>query len=388
MKPDRHEEGRALAHHDIALAFRRGVGRLRAEYRTARITRARSKIKKVQDIAANLEKAYYFTSEKGVFRLDRTGVHQVLDLAAYGIAIHGEWIFLAVYSYDYSIVVRGDRRALSESGRSFDFREIYRLQTLSTNERIHGMFCGSDALWVANTGRNTLLKVDPRKAEVVAEIPVIVDRFGRSVLFDNNHINSVSEYDGVVLFAAYRAGHRSMIGVYDGTSVTGFGYPRAGVHDIFLWNGGFLLCDTFGENTEVAGGALITQDGVFDSEFFSKPPGCIVRGLAGTVDELLIGHSHKGVRSKRFNGHGAILVARNGRVEERLGIHPAQVYQIITEDGAFAMPSPRNVDASSVKRMLMKALGEPIYCAEVSPFSRVGTAARHGAQSSPTSPRV
>lgn len=87
---------------------------------------------------------------------------------------------------------------------------------MSTNERIHQLYLGDKALWVANTGRNTLIKIDPETCHTIAELPVIVDQFGRGVLYDNNHINSVSEYGGTVLFAAYRAGDgRSMIGVYD-----------------------------------------------------------------------------------------------------------------------------------------------------------------------------
>lgn len=249
------------------------MGRVRAELATARALRSRSTCTRIQDVPVPLSGAYYFTSEKGVFRLVSTGIYQVLDVACYGIAIGGPWVFLALYSHDYAIVVRGDRRALYERGRDFGFQEIYRLQTRSSNERIHGLYLGDEALWVANTGRNTLLKVDPDGARVVAEIPVILDAFGRPVLHNNNHINSVSEYDGTVLFAAYRAGVQSMIGVYDGATVTGYGYPCVGVHDIFLTEGGFVLCDTFGANTEEAGGVLVTEKGPFDPQFFARQLG-------------------------------------------------------------------------------------------------------------------
>ena len=263
------------------------------------------------------------------------------------------------------VVVRGDRRALFESGRSFSFKVIYRLRTASSNERIHGLYWGDKALWVANTARNTLLKIDPDEARVTDEVAVILDRFDRPVLYNNNHINSVSEYGGIVMFVAYRAGEQSMIGVYDGASVTGYGYPRAGVHDIFLTETGFMLCDTFGENQQESGGALITEQGPFDPSYFKQPPGFIVRGMAGTPDEFLIGHSHKGERSKRFDGHGAILVARDGKVVDRFDVQPAQVYQIITGGGECITPRPATVDAAQLHQILRAALGEPIYEAEM-----------------------
>lgn len=346
---------------DIARATRRGLAHVRAELAAARALRSRSTRTRVQDVPVPLSRAYYFTSEKGVFRLESSGIYRVLDVACYGIAIGGPWVFLALYSHDTAIMVRGDRRALHEPGRDFAFREIYRLRTLSSNERIHGLYLGDEALWVANTGRNTLLQIDPEAAEVVAEIPVIRDRFDRPVLFNNNHINSVSEYDGTVLFAAYRAGAQSMIGVYDGATVTGFGYPCEGVHDIFLTEGGFVLCDTFGANTDEAGGMPVTEEGPLDPRFFARPPGCIVRGVAGSPDELLIGHSHKGERAQRFEGRGAILIARDGRVVGRIDVRPAQVYQIITEDGDFTVPRPRKVEADALRRMFRDALGPPIY---------------------------
>lgn len=358
---------RALAH-----SVRRGVGRACAEFSTERIFQARSDLNRVQDSSVSLRGAYYFTSEKGVFRIDITGIYRVLDVACYGIAMGGPWVFLALYCFDYAIVVRGDRWALREPGRRFRFTEIYRLKTLSSNERIHSIFLGDEALWVANTGRNTLLKVDPEEARVIAEIPIILDRFGRPVLYNNNHINSVSEYGGVVVFVAYRAGTQSMIGVLDGTRVTGYGYPRVGVHDIFLTDGGFLICDTFGAGTEAAGGVPVTEKGPMDPEFFSRPPGCIVRGIAGTGEETLIGHSHKGERALRFSGNGAILVAQNGQVVNRIDVPPAQIYQIITEEGEFVARPSAAVDAAKIRSTFQQAFGEPICEATIADYPREG----------------
>lgn len=355
---------------DVRLAAHRGLGAFRAQWRTSIALKARSDIKLVQPVGADLRRAYYFTSESGVYRVDRNGVYRVLDIPAYGIAIRGEWIFLALYSYVYSIVVRGNRKALHENGRRFDFQELFRLETLSTNERIHQVFLGDEALWVANTGRNTLVKIDPQRCRVIAELPMVVDRFDRAVLFDNHHINSVSEYGGTVLFTAYRAGFgRSLIGIYDGTSVTGFAYPREGVHDIYLSGDGFMLCDTFGPNTDAAGGILVTENGAFDPDFFETPPGCVVRGVAGTAEELLVGHSHKGTRSQRFNGHGSLLVARHGKVDDRIELPSAQVYQIVMEDGATLTPEPINVEPQHVAAKFQRVLGEPIYRANVEALS-------------------
>ena len=358
---------------DIARACRGGLSHMRAELKMSQLLRACSTFARVQDVEIPLSHAYYFTSEKGLFRLDRTGVYQILDIACYGIAIGGPWVFLSLQSHHRAMVVRGNRDALLGKNRDFAFREIYRSHITSSNNRIHGIYLGDRALWVANTGRNTLLEINPDTARVVNEIPIIQDRFDHPIVHNNNHINSVSEYGGIVLFVAYRAGTQSMIGIYDGATVTGYSYPRTGVHDIFLTETGFILCDTFGENTEQSGGVPITELGAYDPDFFAHPPGFIVRGLAGSSDELLIGHSHKGERSKRFEGHGAILVARGGKVIDRIDVRPAQVYQIISETGEFMSPLPASFEVNELHRVVQAALGEPICKANIS----VATGAEH-----------
>ena len=354
-----------MAIQDLTTAFKRGAGRFLAEYRGARVLQSCSNFRRIQATSIEIENVYYFTSERGLFRLEPDGLYQILEQPLYGIAIGGEWVFLTLFCHDYSIVVRGNRRALEESGRGFEFKEIYRLQTLSTNERIHGVFFGSGAVWVANTGRNTLLKIDPEGGCVTAELAVFLDRFDRPVLYNNNHLNSVSEYSGVVLFVAYRAGDCSLIGVTDGVSVTGYCYPRVGVHDIYLNTEGLVFCDTFGANTLTEGGAMITNAGVFDAAFFSRPPGCIVRGVTGSADELLIGHSHKGTRASRFEGLGAILHAKNGKVVGQMTTPCAQIYQIISADGSLMGPTRSNIEIQTVKELMTGCFGDPVYQAKV-----------------------
>lgn len=340
----------------------------RTQLRAARRASGRAKIEKVADVTAKLRRVYFYTSEKGVYRIDSSGVYRILEIPCYGIAINGDWVYLALFDGGYSTVVRCDRKTLTESDARPDFREIYRIPARSSNERIHQIYLGDEALWVTNTGRNTVLEIDPNDCVVQAEIPLILDRFDHPVMFDTNHINSVFRHDGVMLFTAYRAGDQSMIGIYDGESVTGYGYRNVGIHDIFLTEDGLYFCDTFGTGDPDTGGAVITPDGPLDPAFFQQPPGYIVRGLAGTQDEFLVGHSFKGTRAKRFDGRGAILVCRNKTIQGKIDVPTAQVYQIITSDGDFLMPRPAKLDLEKLHDELARTLGEPIYHAKPRPL--------------------
>jgi hypothetical protein len=315
-----------------------------------------------------LEHGYFFTSERGIYRIDQRGVRHVFKVPTYGIAFSHDTVFLTCQVDDTSFIGTGRREDLAKASGRFGIELLVRQNILASNERFHGICAGDTAVWAANTQRNTLLRIDPVRLEVVAEIPVFLDRFDRPILYDVNHVNGVSEYHGTVLFTAYRAGGQSMIGMYDGNRITGFGYGNVGVHDIYFTDDDLWLGDTFGNNTEGTGGAVVTKNGILDRAYFEQPPGVIVRGIAGTKEELLIGHSHKGERRTRFSGHGAILIARNGKVAKRIEVEPAQVYQIIREDGRVVSPPPARLTADDIRRRLEGVFGSPLYEAGVSPY--------------------
>ncbi|MBF0446776.1 MAG: hypothetical protein HQL67_01100 [Magnetococcales bacterium] len=328
----------------------------------------RSQSKKIQDIDYDLQETYLITTDRGVYRLSRDGLFLVFPYHTYGIAIHKKHLFIAILIDTVSIIVRGDKQAFFSAGLPFNFQEVYRIHTLSPTDRIHGMFMGGKSLWVANTARNTILEIDPDTLQIKAEIPILYDSFSAPVLYDQNHINGISEYHGVVLFSAPKVNKKSMIGLYDGVSVTGYEYENSGVHDVYLSEEGLFFCDTFGTNQTDSGGYLVTGESFFDKPFFDNPPGVVVRGLAGTPEEFIIGHSHKGARAKRFKGHGALLMARFGQVQKKIPIDPSQVHQIICQDGLNIKPSPDKMDAEEMRAVLKNRLGEPIYSVQVSPL--------------------
>ena len=122
-----------------------------------------------------------------------------------------------------------------------------------------------------------------------------------------------------------------------------------------------MFNDTFGENTPNEGGVPMTEAGPFDEARFLAPPGYVVRGIAGAGDELLIGHSHKGERAKRFDGKGALLVYKVGHFACRLDMPASQVYQLMREDGGTVDAPAPILAAAEISGRLKGLLGEPIY---------------------------
>ncbi len=344
----------------------RKVGR--KEWRYFRSLAVQAEYKKVGDQQLPLSQPYWVACEKGVFLLRDRKILRVVPIRCYGIAFSKTKFYLSSYYGDYTAILSGEKQALYRKGAKFNFREIYGFETTGSNQRIHQITCGQSHLWVANTGRNTLLKFDLETDTLVAEIPIFYDIFNKPILYDHNHVNSVAEYGGVVVWVAHTTDDASLIGILHDNHVTAFRYHRTGVHDIFLTENNFLFCDTFGTRETNTGGVPVDKEGPVDPEFFQKPPGKLVRGVAGDWREMVMGNSYKGARGPRFKGKGSILVLRDRTVIAEAQMPFSQTYQVCTFDGQYlkAPVSPVNVD--EVKAMFSHLLGPAHYERDVTPL--------------------
>ena len=351
MKPALREAGKAFLD-ELALQralHQRGICRLEAP------------------AATEIDGRYLVTSELGIYRLDKDGIAKVFDLPTFGIAAWRDYLYLGIQQGAYTSVLRVSRKALGKPGARLECKLVYRLRVGRTNERIHQLCASDDFVWVANTGRNTLLRIDPNADDAIEEYTVFLDRFGAPIHSDVNHINSVHSHGNCLLFVAYKIGKQSMIGILHDGQIEGYAYPRKGVHDIYLTREGFMFSDTFGENTDEKGGVPVTEKGPMDPERFAKPPGYIVRGIAGQGSEMIIGHSHKGKRAKRFEGRGALLIYRDRSFVTELTMPCSQVYQIMREDGKTLDGPDAVLDVEQVRRRISGSLGEVIYRAPATP---------------------
>ncbi|MEQ8356257.1 MAG: hypothetical protein RH942_12015 [Kiloniellaceae bacterium] len=353
--------------HSLAAASKAAAITFKSTWFSHRIERAHVSQKRVDDCKLPLDGRYFITTERGVFRIEKSGIYKVLDLPAYGISADKDYLYLALFLGSRSTLVRGRIGPFLGQDGAADLEEIYSVPLQSSNQRMHALWLGKTHLWVANTGRNSLIRLDRATLSERLEIPLFSDQFGYDLLHDVNHVNGVSEYDGTVFFSAYRAGEQSMLGYIDGHKITGFAYPNVGIHDIYLSSEGIFFCDTFGPAGSQSGGAVMTANGPFDPAYLSGEKGYVLRGLAGSPEEMLIGHSHKGKRRERFEGKGSLLLGINGRIQGEQPIAAAQVYQIMTCEGSFLSPPPEAMTAIKAHKLLATHLGDPIYEASIRP---------------------
>jgi hypothetical protein len=344
----------------MAAAGRRVAGALRRILGWSRRPTPRAFLR--QRIDAPVASRYLITSERGVHLLAGDELARVAELPSFGIAIAGDDVYLADSTSSQTGVLRTSLATLLDEAADLATERLFSQRILTSNERIHQICLAGDALWVANTARNTLLRLDRRSGAVGAEIAPFLDRFGDPVLHDQNHLNSVCACGDALLFVAYRAGPRSLIGLVADGQVVGFGFPHVGVHDIHIAGGDVIFSDTFGAGEDAdAGGAPFVNGKPLDPGFFAAPPGCVVRGVAGGGGQLVIGHSHKGIRQKRFEGRAGLLVAEGGRIVARSELPFSQFYDVVQLSGRKFDEPPAVQGFAEIRSLLAGVLGPPVY---------------------------
>lgn len=281
----------------------------------------------------SLKGSYFITTDVGVFFIENDNARLLTNSPGYGLAIDHDSVFFTVDSENSSSVCHIYKDDfLSKSWKQIKMKcdVIYEVSYKSSNERIHQLtLCHDGRILIANTGRNSLTMLET-DVGVISEITPFTDNFGQPILSDHNHINSVIQYDGVIYFVAYKANRKSLIGYIIDNNAYGFFYENQGVHDIYKTNSGFIFLDTFGNGK----GNIVTEQGNFCSEYLKQGDGFVPRGAAGYDNEWLIGHSHKGPRSKRYDGHGGVIKFDGSRCDY-LELPAAQVYQVLKYDGSY-----------------------------------------------------
>lgn len=315
-----------------------------------------------QTLNLNISQEYFITSEKGLFWITKNKIEKIFDAWCFGVAVQGNMIFLSCSNNFETYVLKGELVKTKNKYSIRSTQKIYSEPITVSNRRIHQICIYKDVLYVANTVRNTILYVATDTGETLKEIAPFKDLWGEPILYDQNHINSIFATENHLFFIAYRVGSGSAIGLIDDQLITLYSYKNKGVHDIYLSKKRFLFSDTFGEQRSTeSGGALIMNGEKFDESFFAKPPGYIVRGFAGTNEEMIVGHSHKGERKKRFEGFGKLLISDTNSVKDVIDFPASQVYDIISIDGVKFTEDTFYSKNSEVHQEIQNILGEPLH---------------------------
>ncbi|MEP6662294.1 MAG: hypothetical protein ABJC04_01400 [Verrucomicrobiota bacterium] len=339
----------------------RGVHRNRALLRAVNTTVRVRKLNVPE--GKTFSENYLISSDRGVFALQKGEMFQLTDVDTFGIAVcHGE-LFAACSNDDFSSVGKCAFSLPLLPNASLKFTEIFRTP-INKKGRIHQINFYHDTLAVTLTAENSIAFLNPSSGEILSECSPFRDGFGAAIGGDHNHINSLSQCGESLLFCAYKAGTGALIGIISGKRVQGYPVKNKGAHDVYISGRTLFYSDTFGAmfgEGRSECGFLMSNNQPVDEMFFNQPPGFAIRGICQRGEEMIVGHSHKGPRSKRFAGNGALLRIVKDKVVQTLTVPFAQVYDIVGLDGQHFDAPPAFQTWDETNAFLESVLGAPIY---------------------------
>lgn len=124
---------------------------------------------------------------------------------------------------------------------------------------------------------------------------------------------------------------------------------------------GIVFFGTFGASlAESRGGGnlFVGRRAVLSS---TGQKGFIVRGVAGSQDELIVGRSNNGKRADRFEADGALLVREGFELKSVNEVPFSQGYDIIRSDGRKMDGESDVIDADTARRLLVRDVGDIKY---------------------------
>jgi hypothetical protein len=169
----------------------------------------------------------------------------------------------------------------------------------------HQILWVDDMIVITNTGRNALVKLNPRDHSIVQHRydAILWDRLS-STSFDGAHLNSLYRKGDTLYAVAHNFNKGSYILELDWPSLQEKGRRgvrnATGIHNLWIDESGrFIVCDS-------NKGALI--DANTAETLWSNTGGGFTRGLAATDGIILVGHSENSPRADRSSSESGLWI--------------------------------------------------------------------------------
>jgi hypothetical protein len=170
----------------------------------------------------------------------------------------------------------------------------------------HQILWVDDMIVITNTGRNALVKLNPRDHSIVQHRydAILWDRLS-STSFDGAHLNSLYRKDDTLYAVAHNFNKGSHILELDWPSLEQKGRRgvrnATGIHNLWIDESGrFIVCDS-------NKGALIDAN-TAETLWSNRSAGCYTRGLAATDKLVLVGHSDTSPRADRSSSESGLWI--------------------------------------------------------------------------------
>jgi hypothetical protein len=285
------------------------------------------------------------TSNSGLYLLEQGGWHCLLPVMCFGVARHGNAIFVGASAGLYSFVLAAEIVGAESITALQNIRVLARYETRYRTERIHQIaYDPRGFIQCVNSRRNSLLAISTNGG--------VADEKFLPYFAAQNDINAVGVNGDTLLFTCRYAGTGGALGFVANDIVRAYQYPVSGTHDVVIHEDGVMFTDSFREgsvaqNPNVSGAIRFRGEEYLSQAIEPGVRRLILRGLAIRENIIVVGISaYSPTREGRMkmDGGGVIWF----RDEKLVGIIDgpfSQAHDILPVNGARtdAAGPPRSV---------------------------------------------
>ena len=271
---------------------------------------------------------YYISSEKGIFYKTHKYLVKIVSLPSFGIAVNDNKLYFSSTDYLYTYIFE-----LCLINKKIT-KTLFKKKIDNFGNRIHELFYYQHKIYFAATYEDKIGIIDLENNKIeFLDLRIA----GQPHL----HLNSLFVIKDIILFtlASYNENNnvKSAVGIFNNGKVYLKKFPNKGIHNILFDGSNIYFNDTFGGDnlpTLFKNNKKLIEFSIIKSYFTSiNDVNFAIRGISIRKNEMLLGSSNKGPRSKRFNKNGYLIRVLNGEILNILKTPFSQVYDIILSDG-------------------------------------------------------
>lgn len=301
---------------------------------------------------------YLVTTNIGILRVKDEKIKLVSPIPSFGISLNEKFIFISTYIGNRTIILRKERSKFFNKRFHF-WNEIFSSDISSAAARYHQISSYKNNLYIANTAQNTITKID-QNGNYLGNLSPFFCEDGHPINTDHNHINSVFAGKNYLLFTAFKANKKGVIGLVGKSKIILFSYKNIGIHDCVLTKDNFIFCDSFNFWEDNFHGSLLYGRKKIDNSYLKNNDANCIRGYASFGDEFLLGSSNYGDRENRYKEQGTLLVGKKRKIISSTKIFASQINDIIRVDGKkIDEEEIQNMNYEDVKKILIRSFNIP-----------------------------
>ena len=301
---------------------------------------------------------YLVTTNIGILRVKNEKIKLVSPIPSFGISLNDKFIFISTSIGNRTLILRKERAKFFNK-RFHLWDEIYSSEISSAAARYHQISAYKNNLYIANTAQNTITKID-KDGNYLGNLSPFFCEDGHPINTDHNHINSVFAGKNYLLFTAFKANKKGVIGLIGKSRILLFSYKNIGIHDCVLTKEDFIFCDSFNFWEDNFHGSLLYGRKKIDDSYLKNNDANCIRGYASYGDEFLLGSSNYGDRENRYKEQGTLLVGKKRKIIFSTKIFASQINDIIRVDGKkIDEEEIQNMNYRDVKKILIRSFNKP-----------------------------